>query len=155
MVRTDPASASTGIQTATVSRSHYFAALPAVLALALFWPFGGGKEIHMTANSQVPAAHGVIHVKSTGDGNKQLEIKTRSLAKPAALTPPEQVYVVWIQPSGQAPTNAGALKVDGNLNGDLTTVTPYKDFKVFITAENYAQLRQPSGMTVLSAHVSG
>lgn len=137
------------------SGTRYFAALPALVALTLFWPFGGGKKIHMTASSQVPAAHGVIQVKTTGDGNKQLDIKTRSLAKPAALTPPEQVYVVWIQPSGQAPTNAGALKVDKNLNGDLTAVTPYKDFRVFITAEKYAQLQQPAGQTVLSAHVSG
>ena len=132
----------------------YFSMLPAVLCLALFWPFGGGKKVYMIAASEVPAAHGVVQVKSSGNGNTQLDIKTRALAKPAALTPPEQVYVVWLQPSGESPRNAGALKVDGNLNGELKTVTPYKQCNVFITAEKYAQIQQPSGPTVLHAQIS-
>lgn len=128
--------------------------LPAVLCLALFWPFGGGKKVHMIAASEVPAAHGVIHVTTSHNGNTELDIKTRALAKPAALTPPEEVYVVWLQPSGEAPRNAGALKVDSKLNGELKTITPYKQFKVFITAEKYAQTQQPIGPTVLHAQVS-
>lgn len=138
-----------------IPSARFFAALPAIVFLAFLWPFGGGKRVHMTAGQEDPAAHGVIHIKTTGNGNIQLDIQAKSLAKPNALTPPEQVYVVWIQRSGQAPTNEGALKVDGNLNGELTTVTPFKDFRVFITAEKYAQLRVPQGPTVLHAHVEG
>jgi hypothetical protein len=127
--------------------------LPAVACLTLIWPFGGNK-IPMNSAPQVPAAHGVIHEKSNRNGNTEVDVKVRSLARPSALTPPEDVYVVWFQPPGQNPVNEGALKVDGNLNGELKTVSPYKDFKVFITAEKYAQIRQPEGQTVLSAQVS-
>jgi hypothetical protein len=133
--------------------SNFALMMPAVLCLALFWPFGG-KTIRMASAKEVPAAHGVIHAKINRNGNTQVDINARALAKPSALTPPEETYVVWFQPPGHDPTNEGALKVDGNLNGDLKTETPYKDFKVFITAEKYAQLRQPEGPTVLSAQVA-
>lgn len=132
---------------------RYFAVVPAVVFLMFLWPFGG-KKVYMTAAPQVPAAHGVIHVSNSSNGNMQLDIKTRSLAKPAALTPPADVYVVWLEPSGESPKNAGALKVNGKLSGELKTVTPYKQCKVFITAEKYAQTREPNGPTVLQAQVS-
>ena len=135
---------------------RYFSVLPVVVLLALFWPFGsGGKTVHMNSAQEVPAAHGVIQVKSTDNENTQLNIKVRALAQPSALTPPQTIYVVWIQPPGHNPVNEGALKVDGNLKGQMTTTTPYKDFKVFITGEKYAQVQEPSGPTVLSAHVAG
>ena len=156
MNRTDQLFTQFGRKVCRTSNVRFFAALPAVLFLALIWPFGsGGKKVHMTSGQEDPAAHGVIHITSTGNGNKQLDIQAHALAKPTALTPPAQVYVVWIQRSGEAPTNEGALKVDGNLNGEFKTVTPYKDFRVFITAEKYAQLQAPRGPTVLHAHVEG
>jgi hypothetical protein len=135
-------------------QSRYFSILPVMLCLAFFWPFGGGKKIVMTGASEVPAAHGVIQVKDSANGNTQLDIKAQALAKPSALTPPEDVYVVWLETSGNPPKNAGALKVDKNLNGELKTVTAYKQLKVFITAEKYAQTEQPMGPTVLHAEVS-
>lgn len=135
-------------------KAHFFGAIPAVLFFALFWPFNNGKKFHMTASSQVPAARGVVQAQSTKNGNMQLDINVRSLAHPSALTPPEQSYVVWVQPSGQSPINEGALKVDDKEQGELKVETPYKDVQVFITAEKYAQLKMPEGPTVLSAHVA-
>ncbi|MGH9588799.1 MAG: hypothetical protein ACRD25_00290, partial [Terracidiphilus sp.] len=96
----------------------------------------------MTSAQEVPAAHGVIQVKTTDNNNLQLGITVRALAQPSALTPPQSTYVVWIQAPGHNPVNEGALNVDGNLKGQMTTVTPYKDFKVFITGEKYAQVQQ-------------
>jgi len=134
---------------------RYFSVLPAVVMLAFLWPFGsGGKKIHMDSAQEVPAAHGTVQVKTTNNGNMQLDIKVRSLAQPSALTPAQSTYVVWIQPPGHSPVNEGALTVDGDLKGQMTTTTPYKDFKVFITGEKFAQIQQPSGPTVLSAHVA-
>jgi len=140
---------------APIVRSRYFSVLPAVVFLALLWPFGsGGKTIHMNSAPEVPAAHGVIHAKATDNGNTEMNIKVRALAQPSALTPAQGTYVVWIQPPGHDPVNEGALKVDGDLKGEMTTTTPYKDFKVFITGEKYAQIQQPTGPTVLSGQVA-
>jgi len=135
--------------------NRYFSVLPVIVFLALFWPFGsGGKKIHMNSAQEVPAAHGVIHAKATNNGNTQVDIEVRALAQPSALTPAQGTYVVWIQAPGHDPVNEGALKVDGDLKGQLTATTPYKGFKVFITGEKYAQVQQPTGPTVLSANVA-
>ena len=140
---------------AAVVPNRYFSVLPALVFLAVFWPFGsGGKKILMNSAQEVPAAHGLIHAKTTDNGNTQVDIKVRALAQPSALTPAQGTYVVWIQPPGHDPVNEGALKVDGDLKGEMTTTTPYKDFKVFVTAEKYAQVQQPAGPTVLSAQVA-
>lgn len=135
--------------------NRYFSVVPGIVALALFWPFGsGGKKIHMDSAQAVPAAHGTVQAKTTDNGNVQLDISVRALAQPSALSPAQSTYVVWVQPPGHNPVNEGALTVDGNLKGKMTTTTPYKDFKIFITGEKYAQIQQPEGPTVLSAHVS-
>lgn len=134
---------------------RYLAVLPTILCLALFWPFGsGGKKIQMNSAQEVPAARGEVQAKNTSNGNTKVDIKVRALARPSALAPPKDIYVVWIQSPGQDPVNEGALKVDSDLNGEMTTVTPYKDFKVFITAEKFAQVERPEGPTVLSAQVA-
>lgn len=108
----------------------------------------------MNSAQEVPAAHGTIQAKTTDNGNTKLDIKVRALAKPSALTPPQGTYVVWIQAPGHNPVNEGALTVDGDLKGQMTTTTPYKDFKVFITGEKFAQVQEPSGPTVLTAQVA-
>jgi hypothetical protein len=137
-----------------IPNARFFAAVPAVLFFALFWPFNNGKKFHMTPSSQVPGARGVVQAQSTKNGNVQLDVNVDSLAHPSALRPPEQAYVVWVQPPGESPVNEGALKVDSKEHGELKVETPYKDVKVFITAEKYAQLKTPEGPTVLTADVT-
>jgi hypothetical protein len=136
--------------------SLYAAVVPAVLGLALLWPFGdNAKKISMIAGKEDPSAHGTVSLKSGQNGNTEVDITTKALAQPSALTPPQNTYVVWFQPEGQNPQNVGALKVDNNLNGKLSTVTPHRRFKVFITAEKETNVTQPRGPTMLSANVFG
>ncbi len=138
-----------------ISDGRYFSLLPALLCVALLWPFGGGQKIHMIPGSTDPSAQAVIHIRKTDNGNKQLNIQAHSLAQPTALSPSEETYVVWIQRSGHPPMNEGQLKVNNKLNGQLTVETAYKAFNVFITAQKYAQTQSPSGPTILSAQIQG
>lgn len=134
----------------------YSAVIPAALGLMLLWPFGDSpKKISMTPGQEDPAAHGTVAVKTGHNGNTQVDITTKALAQPSALTPPENTYVVWFQPKGQDPQNAGALRVDNSLKGRLDTVTPHRQFKVFITAEKEPNPTKPHGPTVLTADVLG
>jgi hypothetical protein len=137
-------------------RTNRFAALmPLIFCLAFFWPFGGGgKNIQMTAGRQTPAAHGTVNVKTGDNGNTRLKIDVKDLAEPGALMPPQNVYIVWVQPSGKKPHNEGALMVDKNLQGELKTTTPFANFSIFITAEKNTETQQPQGPHVLSAYVS-
>ena len=39
----------------------------------------------------------------------------------------------------------GALKVSENLSGEINTLTPRKEFEIFITAEAAGDMNNPSG----------
>jgi hypothetical protein len=157
MIRTDHAFTSLKPSWLPIPNSVcYSAVIPGVVGLMLLWPFGGSaKKISMTSAKEVPAAHGTIAVKTGRNGNTDVNITTKSLAQPSALTPPAEIYVVWFQPPNQSPKNMGALRVDNNLNGKLDTVAPYRQFKVFITAEKQQTVDSPHGAMVLSADVVG
>lgn len=135
--------------------AHYAFMLPAVLCLALIWPFGGGwNTVNLMAGATSPAAQGVVKYKTSGNDNIKLQIDAQSLAPPSSLMPPENVYVAWIRPPGQSVQNLGQLKVNGKEQAQLDTVTAFKRFHIFITAEQNAQTQQPEGPTILSADVS-
>lgn len=137
------------------SNAHYSFVLPAALCFAFIWPFGGGwKTVNLMAGSTSAAAQGVVKYKISGNDNIDMHIDTRSLAPPSSLTPPENVYVVWVQPPGQSVQNLGQLKVNGKEQGELDTETAFKRFHIFITAEQNAQTQQPEGPTILSADVA-
>lgn len=108
----------------------------------------------MKASPQTPAAQGTVEVKTGDNNNTKVDAKVQYLAKPSTLSPPADVYVLWIQPTGQAPKNEGELMVQNNLQGELKTETPYKHFKVFITAEKSPRVESPQGQQVLAATIA-
>lgn len=130
------------------------AVLPALLCCAFVWPFSGWKTMSMMSGSTTPGAQGTVKFKFGDNGNTELVIKAQSLAQPSSLTPPENHYVVWIQPPGQDAKDLGAFKVGGKEQGELKAVTPAKRFKIFITAEQNVDESAPMGPTVLSANVT-
>lgn len=132
-----------------------FAIMPVLLLAFAFWPFGSGsKKIDLMAGHETPGARGTISVKTGPNSNTRLDLKAYSLAHPSSLAPPENAYVVWVQPPGENPKNEGQLQVDKKENGELRTEVPYRRFKVFITAEQNPQTQAPTGPQVLSADVA-
>jgi len=127
-----------------------------VLVLFLFvWPFSSGKTYHMVASSSVPAASGIVSVKKGNPNlNTELDIKVTNLAAPSNLTPPANVYILWVRPIGGAAVNEGAIRVNKNLDGELKTVTTLKNCDVFITAEQSATVTSPEGPEVLQTHIT-
>lgn len=157
MIRTGQACPSVKTSWLPIPNSiRYSALIPGVVGMMLLWPFGDtAKKVSMTPAKEVPAAHGTVSVKTGKNGNTEVAVTTKALAQPSALTPPAETYVVWFQPPDQSPKNMGALRVDNSLKGKLDTVAPYRQFKVFITAEKQQNVESPHGMHVLSADVVG
>lgn len=124
--------------------------------LLAIWPFSsGGKIYHMTANNDVPAASGTVRAKVDKDnGNTQLDVKVKSLARPTTLTPPGNVYVVWVQLQDGEAHKVGVIRVDNDLNGELKGTTTAKNFEIFITAEQSESVNAPSSRELLRAHVN-
>jgi hypothetical protein len=135
---------------------RYSALIPGIMGMMLLWPFGDtANKVTMMPAKEVPGAQGTVAVKTGKNGNTEVDVTTKALAQPSALTPPEEIYVVWFQPPDQSPKNMGALRVDNSLKGKLSTVAPYRHFKVFITAEKQQNVASPHGTKVLTADVLG
>jgi hypothetical protein len=134
------------------SKTFYRSALLCGAVLALAAP-GWAKNYHMTASEQVPGATAELNVAKEKNGNVQVKLTARNLAKPGRLTPSASTYVVWLQQEGSDSQNQGELKLGSDLKGDLKTATPLHNFRVFVTAEGDAQTKFPSEQVVLRATV--
>jgi hypothetical protein len=107
----------------------------------------------MTSMKIVPAAAAELNVGKEKNGNIQLDVKARHLAKPGMLTPPGNSYVVWLQQEGSQPQSLGELRVGDDLKGELKATTTLNNFNMFITAETDSQTKTPSDQVVLRATV--
>jgi hypothetical protein len=112
------------------------------------------KKIPLTVSSLVPSAQGTVETGKDRNNNTKVKIEIEHLAKPERLSPPKSSYVVWVQERGAEPVNEGQLKVDNKLQGSFETVTPSKNFEVFVTAEDDPDVKAPSGPEVARASVS-
>lgn len=129
-------------------------------ALACAVALGCGKStpeakqpISLVAAADAPAAQGHVSVADGGNGNTAVAVDVKHLAPPQKAHPGATTYVVWAQPPSGIPQSLGAITVDANLQGSLRTVTPLKDFHLFVTPEPSAQAQAPTGPRVLSGHV--
>lgn len=112
------------------------------------------KNVPLNAASIVPAAKGSVQIGKDRNGNTEVKLKVEHLAKPGALSPSQEHYIVWLQDKGSVAENEGELKVNGKLEGTFQTVTPRKNFDIFVTGENDGTVKSPSGPEVLRASIA-
>ena len=77
------------------------------------------------------------------------------LAEPKRLSPPRQMYVVWMETEQNGTKNIGQLNTSSGmfsktLKSSLKTVSSFKPTKIFITAEDDASIQYPGGQRVLN-----
>lgn len=132
-------------------RLHLFAAALVALMLGC----SSEQTVKLSGSTHVPAAQGVVRIKSGTNNNTRLKINVEHLARPEQISSGAKALVVWAKPTagGGDPQNLGALHVDDDLDGELDTVTPHQDFELMITAEPYATAAAPSGTPLLSARI--
>ena len=116
----------------------------------------GPKETALISNSTIPAAESSVKVGTGDNGNTTFELTVKHLALPQRVDPRATVYVVWLRGRDTAvrAQNMGALKVDDNLNGSYSGVTPLRDFELFVTAEASVTGTSPTGVALLHTNVS-
>lgn len=129
------------------------ATLAVSMAVLLISLAAWADDVPMVASSLVPAATGKISYGHDRNGNTKFTVDTKNLASPSQLSPAKNDYVVWIEPRGQQPQNAGLLKINNNLQGSFSATTPYKTFNIVITAEDNPTATQPSGPEILHGTV--
>ena len=125
-----------------------------LLALSLLvCGVASARKFPLAASSTIPAARGDVDVDRDNNGNTKLKMKVEFMAPPNSLTPPANGYVVWLQERGGSPTAAGQLKVEKNRKANFETVTPFKNFDVFVTAEQDLNAKTPAGAEILKATI--
>lgn len=124
-----------------------------VVALCTLVGVALAGQVPLVADPSIPAAAGNIDYLHDKNHNIKYHIETKHLARPDSLTPAKNAYVVWIQPRGKDPINAGVLTVDDKLTGSFRGTTPYQTFDVFITAEDSPSADHPSGTPLMKATV--
>ena len=126
-----------------------------LLALSNFSCFGP-RTIQLTASPEIPAAQSSAKVSSTDNGNTKIDFSVKHLAPPGRVSPGATVYIVWVRgnQSDARAQNLGALRVDSDLSGALSAVTPLRAFELFVTPEPSQSVTEPSGRRVLYTSVS-
>jgi hypothetical protein len=113
-----------------------------------------GREDKLVNTGTAPAAQGKVTTDNDRNGNTGVDIEVKHMATPQSLTPGKQAYLVWVKPRGKDAELLGALRVNENLEGSLKATTPYKDFEIFVTAEDNMKPEMPSPTVILKGEVA-
>ena len=111
------------------------------------------QKITFLNSAVVPSAEGTIAIKKGNNNNYNIDLNVKRLAEPSRLTPPKNVYVVWMETAERGVQNIGQLSTSTStfsnmLSSSLKTVSPHKPTGFFITAEDDSEGNYP-GMTVV------
>lgn len=128
-----------------------------------FWTSGksssktaaAASDQRLTVSPKIPSTEGTVRFATGANDNTSIDLSVKHLPQPSKLTPPASAYVVWTKADKDAkPQNVGALTVDAELTGTLTTLTPLHRFELLVTAEENGQVQEPKGEALLTSTYS-
>ena len=113
------------------------------------------QKISFLTSSVVPAARGTVKVKMDDNKNHTIQIALVNLAEPERLSPPKKMYMVWMETDQGETKNIGRIMTDSGtfsktLKADFKTVTSFTPVKIFITAEEDANVQSPGWEVILT-----
>ena len=104
---------------------------------------GGATKIALVATGAVPEAHGEAKVEAK-TGATSIEADVRGLTPPTRFGAEFLTYVLWaVSPEGST-YNLGEIRINNAGEGKLKTSTQLQAFSLFVAAEPYFSVRQPS-----------
>jgi hypothetical protein len=113
-----------------------------------------GPAYEMDATDRTPAAVGELDVDEDDSQNLRLDLAVSHLPPPERLDANLSTYVVWLRPSGEERyINLGALQINEDREAQLQATTPFRNFDLFVTAEESARTEQPSEVVVLQRRI--
>jgi outer membrane protein OmpA-like peptidoglycan-associated protein len=109
---------------------------------------GGSTKIDLMSTGRMPGLEGQAEVEARRAVTK-IDVEIHGLKSPTSLGSEFLTYVLWaVSPEGSA-VNLGEILFDNNGNNKLKTTTQLASFSLFVTAEPYAAVRQPSELLIL------
>lgn len=131
--------------------------LSASIALILLSLASCAKKIAFQTSSAVPAARGKVTVDKDNNKNYVVKIKIDNLAEVSRLESSKKNYVIWMETDDSLVKNIGQIKSDtqfisSKLKASFETVTAFKPEKIFITAEENADVQYPGNEMILETN---
>lgn len=130
--------------------------LLAFLAIIITLPFAScSRKMTFQNSSIVPAAQGSVKVKNDKNKNYVIKVEVDGLADVSRLQPPKKTYVVWMETDHGKTENLGQLLssagfMSKHMKASLETVSSFNPSKIYITAEDDADIQYPGKQIVLS-----
>jgi len=123
-------------------------------AIAIFSLSSCAKKVTFLTSSIVPAARGSVKVSKDRNKNYVIKIQLYNLAESNRLQPSKSIYVVWMAADHKT-INLGKIKsstsaLSNKLKAYFENVSSVKPDRIFITAEDDANIQYPSSDVVLS-----
>lgn len=115
------------------------------------------KKIKFLNSSVVPAVLGYVTIKKDKNENYVIKIKVEELAQVKKLEPSKNRYIVWMETEELMVKNMGQIISDtqcisSKLKAGFETVTTFKPTKIFITAEDDAEIQYPGTQFILETN---
>ncbi len=119
--------------------------------------FSCAQKVSFPVSQVLPSAEAVAKIKKDNNDNFKIDLDVKNLTSPDRLSPPREMYVVWIE-TKKGTMNLGQLKSSKSMfssarNASMTTTTPHKPSRFIITAEDKADNKEPGSQVVLEAEV--
>jgi outer membrane protein OmpA-like peptidoglycan-associated protein len=116
---------------------------------AVGYPVGGGSTmVDLVSTGMIPQAHGEAKVEAR-PAVTTVEVEIQGLTLPTQLGSEFLTYVLWVvSPEGRA-INLGEVLYEDDGKGKLKATTQLQSFSLFVTAEPYFAVQQPSEMLIM------
>src|ERR1700739_3966428 len=109
---------------------------------------GGGTKVDLNGTQLMSQATGEAKVEAKS-GATTVEASTKGLAQPATLGTEFMTYVLWAVSTEGRTSNLGQIFLNKSGEGKRSATTQMQTFSLFVTAEPYSAVRQPSEMVVM------
>jgi hypothetical protein len=113
---------------------------------------GCGGKVGINISSTVAATQAEVKTDKDNNDNPVVELKVKHLAPPQNLQPAKSVYVVWVETADGKLFNAGRLRLNDDLEGEIRVMTPYPRFKLVVSAEDDALASSPGSQRVIETN---
>jgi hypothetical protein len=126
-----------------------------LILLTCFLLSSCAKKLNFTTSPVVPSATGKVKYKKDDNNNYSVDVSVKNLTEAKNLTPPRELYVVWMESEENAPRNIGQINPSTSLfskvlKGSLSATVTAKPRRFYITAEDYGNVQYPGSQRVLS-----
>ena len=109
---------------------------------------GGSTNVDLRSTGLMPQVEGEAKVEAKR-AVTTVEAKIRGLSTPTSLGAEFLTYVLWAVSTEGSAVNLGEVLFDDDGNSKLKTTTQLRSFSLFVTAEPYSAVRQPSELLIL------